>query len=103
DARRMEVYTAIFDNSCNKKSDIQALVIDENSFQEITDKAYLIGDGAPKCKPVLDRHNFVFLDDILYPSAQEMAKLSYMKFQNKDFEDIAYFEPFYLKEFFTGK
>lgn len=103
DARRMEVYVAVFEANHHQKTSTQALVIDENSFGEITEKAYLIGDGAPKCKTVLERANFAFLDDILYPSAQEMAVLSYSKFQNKEFEDIAYFEPFYLKEFFTGK
>lgn len=103
DARRMEVYVAVFDANHHQKTSTQALVIDENSFGEITEKAYLIGDGAPKCKTVLNRENFVFLDDILYPSSLEMAILSYSKFLNKEFEDIAYFEPFYLKEFFTGK
>src|SRR5690554_2616449 len=103
DARRMEVYTAVFDENHNKKSEIQALVIDENSFSDISEKVYFIGDGASKCKSILTQENFIFLDDIIYPSAQEMAILSFKKFQAKEFEDIAYFEPFYLKEFFTGK
>lgn len=103
DARRMEVYTALFDKNHNRKSQIQALIIDENSFSDISERAYFIGDGAGKCKSVLTKENFIFPDDVLYPSSQEMGVLSFEKFQAQEFEDIAYFEPFYLKEFFTGK
>lgn len=103
DARRMEVYTAIFDQNHNKISETKALVIDENSFSDISEKTCFIGDGAEKCMAVLQKENFVFLSEIIYPSAKEMAELSLEKFQQKEFEDIAYFEPFYLKEFFTGK
>lgn len=103
DARRMEVYTAIFDQNHNKISETEALVIDENSFSDISEKAFFIGDGAEKCKEVLTKENFIFLPEIIYPSANEISELSYQKFQQKEFEDIAYFEPFYLKEFFTGK
>lgn len=103
DARRMEVYTATFDSNHNKISDTQALIIDENSFSQITQKTYFFGDGAEKCKPFLQRENLIFLDQIIYPSAQEMSLLSYEKFVAQEFENIAYFEPFYLKEFFTGK
>jgi tRNA threonylcarbamoyladenosine biosynthesis protein TsaB len=102
DARRMEVYTAIFDENHNRKTPVQALVVDENSFDEITEKAVFIGDGATKCKEILNRENFIFWDEIRYPSAGEMGEISFDKFQKKEFEDIAYFEPFYLKEFFTG-
>lgn len=103
DARRMEVYTAIFDQNHNKISETKALVIDENSFSDISEKACFIGDGAEKCKEVLTKENFIFLPEIIYPSANEISELSYQKFQQKAFEDIAYFEPFYVKEFFTGK
>jgi len=103
DARRMEVYTATFDSNHNKTSDTQALIIDENSFSQINQKTYFIGDGAEKCKPLLQRENLIFLDQIIYPSAKEMSSLSFEKFVAQEFEDIAYFEPFYLKEFFTGK
>ncbi|MFA7446538.1 MAG: tRNA (adenosine(37)-N6)-threonylcarbamoyltransferase complex dimerization subunit type 1 TsaB [Flavobacteriaceae bacterium] len=102
DARRMEVYTAIFDENHHRTTPVQALVVDENSFVEITEKAVFIGDGATKCKEILNRENFIFLDDIRYPSAGEMSAISFDKFQKKEFEDMAYFEPFYLKEFFTG-
>lgn len=103
DARRMEVYTAIFDQNHNKISETKALVIDENSFSDISEKTCFIGDGAEKCKEVLTKENFIFLPEIIYPSANEISELSYQKFQQKAFEDIAYFEPFYVKEFFTGK
>jgi len=103
DARRMEVYTAIFDENHNKTSDTKALVIDENSFDQITQNLYFIGDGAEKCKSVLNNKNFVFIDKIIYPSAREMCKLSFDKFQRQEFENLAYFEPFYLKEFYTKK
>ena len=103
DARRMEVYTAVFDQNHNKISETEALIVDENSFDKITQKTYFIGDGAEKCKSILQRENFIFLTEIIYPSANEMSELSYQKFQQKAFEDTAYFEPFYLKEFFTGK
>lgn len=103
DARRMEVYTAVFDKNHHMNSGIEAKIIDEHSFFEISEKAYLIGDGAAKCKEVLKHKNFMFLDEIIYPSAHEMSLLSFEKYQNKQFEDLAYFEPFYLKEFFSGK
>jgi len=103
DARRMEVYTAVFDRNHHKISEVEALVIDRNSFNEVSQKAYLIGDGASKCKEVLSDENFIFLDEIIYPSAREMSEISFEKYQNQQFEDLAYFEPFYLKEFFTGK
>ncbi len=103
DARRMEVYTAMFDQNYNKILDTQALIIDENSFSKVEQKAYFIGDGAEKCKPFLQRGNFIFPNEIIYPSAKEMSLLSFEKFCAKEFEDIAYFEPFYLKEFFMGK
>lgn len=103
DARRMEVYTATFDQNHNKISETEALIIDENSFSDISEKAYFVGDGAEKCMAVLQKDNFIFLSEIIYPSANEMAELSFEKFQQEAFEDIAYFEPFYLKDFFTGK
>src|SRR5690606_28665752 len=62
DARRMEVYTATFDKNNNKISDTKALVIDKDSFSEISEKVYFIGDGASKCKEVLSKENFIFLD-----------------------------------------
>lgn len=99
DARRMEVYSAIFDENQNKIRKVQAQILDENSFSETTETIFFIGDCNEKAKTVLNKNNFVFIDDKLFPSAKEMSKLSFNKFTNKDFEDVAYFEPFYLKDF----
>jgi len=99
DARRMEVYSAIFNSDLTVERAIQAEIIDENSFQEYTEKVYFVGDCADKCKPVLTKDNFVFLEDIKYPSAKAMSKISFDKYQKSDTVDVAYFEPYYLKDF----
>lgn len=99
DARRMEVYSAVFNSDYEKIRNVQAEIITTDSFSEIEEMVYFIGDSSEKCKAVLTRANFVFLDDIVYPSAREMCMLSFQNFQNKNFEDLAYFEPFYLKDF----
>lgn len=99
DARRMEVYSAVFDQNYNKIKEVQAEILTENSYSEVTDTIYIVGDCQEKCKTVLTRANFVFLPEIIFPSAQEMSTLSYAKFVQNDFEDVAYFEPFYLKDF----
>ena len=100
DARRMEVYAAVYDSNYNQLREIKAEVIDENSFQEYLSegKVYFLGDGAEKCKEVITHENAVFIDG-KYPSAKEMAQLSYDKYKKNDIEDVAYFEPFYLKDF----
>ena len=99
DARRMEVYSAIFNNKLEKAREIEAQIIDENSFASIENTVYFIGDSSEKAKTVLTKSNFIFLDEIVYPSAKDMSAISFQKFLNKDFEDVAYFEPFYLKDF----
>lgn len=99
DARRMEVYSAVFNSDLTLERAIKAEIIDENSFQEYTDKLYFVGDCADKCKPVLTKDNFVFLENIKYPSAQAMSKISFDKYQKSDTVDVAYFEPYYLKDF----
>jgi tRNA threonylcarbamoyladenosine biosynthesis protein TsaB len=99
DARRMEVYSAIFDSNFEQKRAIQAEVITENSFRESKQTIYFIGDCNEKCKTVLSASNFVFLEGIQYPSAKEMSALSFDKYQKSDTVDVAYFEPFYLKDF----
>ena len=99
DARRMEVYSSIFNNKLEKTREIEAQIIDENSFASIENNVYFIGDSSEKAKAVLTKSNFIFLDEIVYPSAKEMSIISFQKFLNKDFEDVAYFEPFYLKDF----
>lgn len=99
DARRMEVYSAVFSSNLESKRSILAEVITEDSFQEFEETLYFVGDCAGKCKTVLTKENFVFLDEIVYPSAKEMSALSYDKFLKNDFVDVAYFEPYYLKDF----
>ena len=100
DARRMEVYSAIFDSNQKKIRVIKAEIIDEHSFKDELDscKVYFVGDAATKCKEVIKHDNAFFVEET-YPSAIEMAKLSYEKYKKSDIEDVAYFEPFYLKDF----
>ena len=99
DARRMEVYSEIFNANLEIEREIQAEVIDENSFKDFTENIYFVGDCAEKCKSVLTKENFVFLEDIKYPSASAMSKISFDKYQKSDTVDVAYFEPYYLKDF----
>lgn len=101
DARRMEAYTAVFNSNYEKVRETQAQIIEANSFETLSGSIYLLGDGASKCREILNQEDLHFKDDILYPSASEMALLSYAKFQQNDFVDVAYFEPYYLKDFMT--
>ena len=99
DARRMEVYSAIFTPNFENKRAVQAEIITENSFEYLEETVYFVGDSADKCKPVLIKENFIFLDDIKHPSAKEMSFISFEKYKKNDFVDVAYFEPYYLKDF----
>ncbi len=99
DARRMEVFSSFFDKNYIKIRETQANIIDESSYQEIQETMHLVGDGAMKFKEILTGDNFQYYPDIEFPSAKEMALVSFQKFQNEQFEDVAYFEPFYLKDF----
>ncbi|SHM80081.1 tRNA (adenosine(37)-N6)-threonylcarbamoyltransferase complex dimerization subunit type 1 TsaB [Flavobacterium saccharophilum] len=99
DARRMEVYSEIFNANLEVEREILAEVITEDSFKDFTEKLYFVGDCADKCKAVLTKDSFVFLEDIKYPSASAMSKISFDKYQKSDTVDVAYFEPYYLKDF----
>ena len=99
DARRMEVYSAFFTSNYNKIRAVQAEIITENSFEELEETLYFVGDCAEKCKPVLTKDNYIFLDEIKYPSAKEMSGISFEKYQKNETVDVAYFEPYYLKDF----
>lgn len=99
DARRMEVYSAIFTSKFDKIREVQAEILSENSFEGISETIHFVGDCAEKAKTVLTNANFIFHEEIIYPSANEMGVLSYQKFQKNEFEDVAYFEPYYLKDF----
>lgn len=103
DARRMECYTAVFDNKHLIVRAIESEIITENSYEGISEVIHLIGDGASKCKTVLTDEKFVFHDDIVYPSAKEIGALAFEKYQKSDTVDVAYFEPFYLKDFMLTK
>ena len=100
DARRMEVYCAVFDgNSGEMISETEAKILDEQSFKEVEGKKILfVGDGAKKAKEILQISGVDFISDV-YPSAKYLIKKSVEKFKQKNFEDVAYFEPFYLKDF----
>jgi tRNA threonylcarbamoyladenosine biosynthesis protein TsaB len=105
DARRMEVYCAAYDMQLNEIKNMQAKVVDENSFADLLEngKIYFFGDGSAKCKPLLLRNSYaVFIDDI-FSTASSMIDLAEKKFQHKEFEDVGLFEPFYLKEFMDQK
>jgi tRNA threonylcarbamoyladenosine biosynthesis protein TsaB len=101
DARRMEVYTAVFDQALNQISGIEAKIIDGSSFADLLadNRIVFFGDGAEKCRSVLDSNkNAEFLTEFVN-SAKHMSELSFIKFQKEKFEDVAYFEPYYLKDF----
>lgn len=100
DARRMEVYCAAFDGKSGRRfTETEAKILDESSFQEFADKKVIfIGDGAKKAKEILNLPNADY-DETIFPSAKYLIKESVEKFNRKEFEDVAYFEPFYLKDF----
>jgi tRNA threonylcarbamoyladenosine biosynthesis protein TsaB len=105
DARRMEVYTALFDNEGNRVRETAADIIDENSFADYlkSNKIIFFGDGAEKCKSVLSGNpNAKFLDDFVN-SATYLTQKAAQKFADGAFEDVAYYEPYYLKDFIAGK
>lgn len=97
DARRMEVYTQIFDNECRPLSDVVAEVVTEESFKSWREggKLVIFGNGAQKCAEVLSDAICVGVS----PSARGIVRLAEQAFNDGQFEDLAYFEPFYLKEF----
>ena len=104
DARRMEVYTAFFNEKLDRTSETEALVIDENSFMELkqNNHLYLFGDGADKLAALFENDENITVVEKFHCSAAYMAKLADEAFTNKQFVDTAYFEPFYLKNFVPG-
>jgi tRNA threonylcarbamoyladenosine biosynthesis protein TsaB len=103
DARRMEVFCAGYDTSGRNIFETRAEIIDQTSFVNLEDYSELVyfGDGAEKCRKVLVDPQFKYVD--AYASALGMAGLAEKMFQVREFEDLAYFEPFYLKDFVAGK
>ena len=104
DARRMEVYYSILDLSGEKIKGISAEIINKDTFSIYPSSAriFLFGDGASKCREVLKSENII-IDDDFRISASFMQKPAYEALAEKRFEDVAYFEPFYLKDFLTSK
>jgi tRNA threonylcarbamoyladenosine biosynthesis protein TsaB len=100
DARRMEVYSAVYDAGYNQIRETQAQILDETSFKTYLekDKVYFIGNGVEKTKDIIEHPNAIFIEAKL-PSANEMAALAFNKFKKNNLEDVAYFEPYYLKDF----
>ncbi|WP_299219635.1 tRNA (adenosine(37)-N6)-threonylcarbamoyltransferase complex dimerization subunit type 1 TsaB [uncultured Aquimarina sp.] len=103
DARRMEVYSAIFSNTYKQLRSTEAEVLTEASYETYLqkNKVYFIGNGVAKFAEINSHKNAEFISDKL-PSAIEMATVSYTKFSENDFENVSYFEPYYLKDFVTG-
>jgi len=104
DARRMEVYNGLYDINLQPARDIRAEIINESSFSKELDQnqVWFFGDGADKCKPVLGNHpNARFIDNFQL-SASFMVKLAEERFHRSEFEDVVYFEPYYLKDFIPG-
>lgn len=100
DARRMEVYAAIYDRALNPVKEVSADIITADSYAEYLREhpVYFFGNGAAKCKEVITHQNARFIDDI-QPLARWMFPLADRAFLDGTFQDVAYFEPFYLKEF----
>lgn len=104
DARRMEAYTAIYDRRKEQIRGIEAEIFEADSYAVYLEKGavYLFGNCVEKTKEVLIHPNFVFLEETV-PSSANMSTLAFEKYVQKDFEDVAYFEPFYLKDFVVTK
>lgn len=104
DARRMEVYYALFREDRSRVQDTCAQVVDSHTFASLLQKHRILffGDGAGKCQAVIDSPNALFLQHI-FPSAKGMMQEADEKFRAGNFVDMAYFEPFYLKDFVAGK
>ncbi len=103
DARRMEVYSAVFSSDNKELRQTEAQILDKNSFAEYLEKGnvYFIGDGVEKFKNICQHPNAIFVEN-KFPSANQMGFLAEEKYKKSDTEDVAYFEPYYLKDFVTG-
>lgn len=102
DARRMEVYCAIFDKNLHYVENTQAKIIDNESFVEVLKRHKIVffGDGAAKCAAILGQNpQAIFLPQFIYPSAKSVGQLVTILFEQQQFEDVANFEPYYLKDF----
>lgn len=105
DARRMEVYYLITNNNLEEIEPTRSQVIDENAYKDLLSKHDVVffGNGLDKCKAILSKHSRAIFVDSVYPTAKSVGKLASEKYKSGQFENLAYFEPFYLKEFLTTK
>lgn len=105
DARRMEIYTAVYDPRLNELTAPGSVIVDESFFRNLPrhNRIIMAGDGAAKCVPMAGATEHIVLTGEVHPSARNIAGLAWLKYQQKDFVDTAYFEPFYMKEFLAGK
>lgn len=103
DARRMEVYSGLYNRDFDTIKQISADIITNESYSDILSEHIVLigGSGAEKCKDILNHKNAYYINNV-YSSAKYMLKLSSLAFKNKVFVDTAYFEPFYLKQFIAG-
>ena len=104
DARRMEVYFSIFDNNHKLLKSPPSRILSDDFFQDFPDKKKVIfGNGAEKCKSFFNSNEIKYIFEISNPSSKEMGHISYTKFLKKDYADLAYCEPFYLKNNYLKK
>ena len=105
DARRNEVYATIYDRGLNVVKETAAEIVTEESFAEFLDKhpVYFLGNGAEKCRSIITHPNARFIEKFRHPLAKNMMPLAERAAWEERFEDIAYFEPFYLKNFIATK
>ena len=103
DARRDEVFCGLYDNQNNEIRKVQADIVDDSTYLSFLDRKILFfGNGAQKCKKILCHKNAIFVNHDIYPCAKNLGVLSYIKYCANEFEDTAYFEPYYLKDFILG-
>ena len=104
DARRMEVFTTRYDFDMQSLEEVSAKIVDENTFAELLSehKVLFCGNGMPKCREILSANSNAFFAEVPV-SAKNMLPAALRKWQNSDFENVAYFEPFYLKEYVAAK
>jgi len=103
DARRMEVYTGLYDSAMQTIVPVQALLVKEDSFAEYDRTIAIFGNGAGKCRELFSSRKSVLFPGELHASAAAVSGLAYQKFLASEFEDVAYFEPLYLKDFIAAK
>ena len=102
DARRMEVYTAVYDRYGREVEETYPLIVEQGSFDPLFESHKLVffGDGASKCQPLWKDHpQAIFWEKVIHPRAAEVGKIASRRYEQNEFEDVATFEPFYLKEF----